>query len=113
MNLRVNGIGVAEVPRCKHNGLLIKNLGRGNRKTLGGEKYRLCESCANQMDEQGATIPTLECWPAKIYVVDLDPLCDDILRQAFQKGFLGLRFIESGMDEVDAQDPDGLLLENI
>jgi hypothetical protein len=28
----------------------VENLGRGNRGALGGEKYRLCESRANQVD---------------------------------------------------------------
>src|SRR3984893_8781078 len=113
MNVRVKGIGVVEVSRCKHNGFLVENLSRGNRGALGGEKYRLCESLTNQLDHQGTAIPTLECWPAKIHVVDLDSLRDDVLRQAFQKGFLDLQFIERGIDEVDAQNTDGLLLEDI
>src|SRR5450631_905292 len=113
MNLRAIRIGVAEVSRCKHDGSLVENLGRGNSGALGGEKYRLSESSTNQVDQQGRTIPTLECRPAKIYVVDLDSLGDDVFCQAFQKRFPGLPFIERGVDEVDPENTDGLLLEDI
>src|SRR6266550_3459361 len=94
VNLRVNCIRVAKISRCKHDGLLIEDFRRGNGRALGGEKYRFCESGTHQVDQQGTAIPILECRPAKIYVVDLDALRDNVLRQAFQKRFLGLHFIE-------------------
>src|SRR5580698_4840339 len=113
MNLRVNWIGVAEVSWCKHDSFLIENFGRRNNGTLRGEKYRLCESCANQVNQQGTAIPTLECQPAKIHVVDLDSLRDEVLAQAFQKRLFALHLIERGIDEVDPKDTNGLLLEDI
>src|SRR5580704_4776579 len=85
MNVGVSGFGVAEVSRCKHNGFLVENLGGWNSGALGWEKYRLCESITNQLRQQSTVIPTLECRPAKIHVVDLDALPDDVFCQAFQK----------------------------
>jgi hypothetical protein len=64
------------------------------------------------VDLEHTAIPTLECWPAKIYTVDLNSLRDNVFCQAFQKRFLGLHFIECGIDKVDAQHADGLLLED-
>src|SRR5580700_4722690 len=113
MNLRVNWIRMAKIPRCKHDGFLMENLGRWNEGALGGEKHGLCESCTHQVDLQSTVIPTLERWPAKIHVVDLDSLRAYVLCQACQKWFLSLAFIERGVDEVDAQNADGLLLEGI
>src|SRR6266481_1795817 len=85
VNLRVNCIRVAKISRCEHHGLIVEDLGRGNEGALGGKKYSLCESCTHQVHHQGTAIPTLECWPAKIHVVDLDSLRDDVLCQALQK----------------------------
>jgi len=79
MNARVSWIGVPKISRRKHDGFLVENLGRGNGGALGGKTYRLCESPTNQVDQQGTAIPTLECWPAKIHIVDLDSLRDDVL----------------------------------
>jgi hypothetical protein len=47
---RVSWIRVAKISRCKHDGFLVENLGRGNRGAFGGEKYSLCESRTNQVD---------------------------------------------------------------
>src|SRR5882762_3614074 len=49
VNLRVNCIRVAKISRCKHNSFLVEDLGRGNRRALGGEKYSLCESRTYQL----------------------------------------------------------------
>ena len=35
------------------------------------------------------------------------------LRHAFQKRFLGLQFVERRVDEIDAENTDGFLLEDI
>jgi hypothetical protein len=37
VNLRVNCIRVAKISRCKHDSFLVEDLGRGNRRALGGE----------------------------------------------------------------------------
>jgi hypothetical protein len=50
MNLGVNWIGVAKISRCKHDGFLVENLGRGNGGALAGEKYGLCEPRTHQVD---------------------------------------------------------------
>src|ERR1700744_1467524 len=110
MNARVNWVGMAEVSRCKHDSFLVENLGRRNDRTLGGEKYHLCESRTHQVNLQGTAIPALEGCPAKVHIVDLDSLSGDVLHQALQKLFLGLAFIERGINEVDSQDADGFLL---
>src|SRR5882762_863760 len=49
VNLRVNWIRVAKISRCKHDSFLVEDLGRGNRRALGGEKYSLCESRTYQV----------------------------------------------------------------
>ncbi len=49
VNLRVNCIRVAKISRCKHDSFLVEDLGRGNRRALGGEKYSLCESRTYQV----------------------------------------------------------------
>ena len=85
MNLRVNCICVAKISRCKHHGLIVKDLGRGNGGAIGGETYSLGKSGTHQVDQQGTAIPTLKCRPVEINVVDLDSLRDDVLCQAFQK----------------------------
>src|SRR6266566_5805933 len=36
VNLRVNWIRVAKISRCKHDTFLVEDLGRGNRRALGG-----------------------------------------------------------------------------
>ena len=85
VNLRVSRIPVAKVSRRKHHSFLVESLGRRNRGALGGEIYSLGESCRHQVGQQGTTIPTLECRPAKIDVVDLDALLDDVFCHARQK----------------------------
>src|SRR2546425_12967980 len=85
MNLRVNWIRMAKIPRCKHDGFLMENLGRWDEGAIGGEKHGLCESRTHQVDLQSTVIPTLERWPAKIHVVDLDSLRAYVLCQACQK----------------------------
>ena len=94
VNLRVSGIHVAKVSGRKHDSFLVESLGRGNGGTLGGEKYSFSESRRHQVGQEGTTVPSLECGPAKIDVVDFDSLLDDVLCHAFQKRFPGLQFVE-------------------
>src|SRR5439155_22596586 len=103
MNLRVNWIRMAKIPRCKHDGFLMENLGRWDEGAIGGEKHGLCESRTHQVDLQSTVIPTLERWPAKIHVVVLDSLRAYVLFQACLKLFLSLSFIECVVDVVDAR----------
>src|ERR1700761_510789 len=100
MNLRVSGISMAEISWCKHNGFLIENLSRRDRIARSWKKYSLCETIADQLDEQSTAIPILKCWSAKIDIVDLDSLRDNILSQTFQKRFPGLHFIKCGVDKI-------------
>ena len=88
MNLRVIRIHVAEDSRREHNGFLVKRLGRGNGGAICGEQHSLSKSRVHQVGWQGAAIPTLERGAAKIDVVDLDSLFDDVLRQACRKDSL-------------------------
>src|SRR5580692_9413803 len=53
VNVGVSCIGVPKISRRKHDGFLVKNLSRRNGGALGGKTYRLCESRANQVDQQG------------------------------------------------------------
>jgi len=81
----MSGIHVAKVAGRKHDGFFVESLGRGNGGALGGEKYSFSESRRHQVGQEGTAVPSLECGPAKIDVVDLDTILDDALRQAFQK----------------------------
>ena len=85
MNLQVGCIRVGKQSRRKNDGLLMEYFGRGNGGAFGGKKYSLCESRTHQVDLELTAIPTLECWSAKIYIIDLDSLRDDVLCQVFQK----------------------------
>ncbi len=50
VNLRVNCIRVAKISRCKHHGLIVEGLGRGNIGPLEGETYSLGKSGTHQVD---------------------------------------------------------------
>src|SRR5580658_4499251 len=113
VNLRVRLIHVAEVSRRKHDRFLVESLRWRDGRPLRGEKYRLGQSRGNQMSQQGGAVPTLERRPAKIQIVDLDALLDDVLRQAFEKGFLALQSIERGVDQIHAQNSNRFLLKHI
>src|ERR1700675_2837433 len=108
----MSGIHVAKVAGRKHDGLLVESLGRGNGGALGGEKCSFSESRRHQVGQEGTAVPSLECGPATIGVVDFDTSLDDVLCHAFQKRFLGLQFVERSVEEIDATNPDGFLVED-
>jgi hypothetical protein len=113
MNLRVDGIHMVEVSWREYDSLLVQDFGRWNSGTLGKEKNGIGQSRTHDVYQERAPIPPSESGAAKIHEVDFDSFLDDILRQAFQKRFLGLQLMEGGVDQIYAKDADRFLLGNI
>ncbi len=70
-------------------------------------------SLTHEVCQERGAIPAGEGGATKIHEVDFDAFLDDLLRQTIEKGFLRVYLIERGVDEIDAQNTDGFLLQDI
>ena len=66
----------------------MQNFVGGNSGVYGGEEHGLGKSLAHEVCQERVAIPSGEGGAAKIHEVDFDSFLDDLLCQAFEKGFL-------------------------
>ncbi len=104
---------MAKISRRKHQRFFVERFGGRNRSVLRGEVHRLGESFADQVSEHSAAIPTFKRRPAKIDVVDLDAFVDHVFAQARKKRILGLQLVVRGVNQIDAENADGFLLQDV